>query len=156
MKFEALKKQQAELYLCLDGFDKAHAEMQEICSAVRGRMEREQSTNESRIAELQETIRNGSDTARRMAALEAERLNSAAYAPTDDEIELFTEAVNIARTNVSDLRAAIAHFSETCKAVQSDIESKRREAVQIDPDLKESWIDSIEADFRKLMEYRDE
>ena len=152
MKFEALNQQQAELSLTTAGFEKAHTEMKEILFAVRGRMDREKAANENRLAELQETIRSGSDTARRMAALEAERLDSAAYAPTDDEIELFTEAVNTARTTVADLRAAIAHFSESCKAAQADIESKRREAVRLDPALKESWIDSIEADFRKLME----
>lgn len=115
----------------------AKGEAAEILDAITARIQQEQAHNEERRAELQTATedKSRSQTVRKVAALELERLEGLTPTVTQEERALFAEKINEANAALSELRK----YEKQLTAARSDL--KRR----IDEDFKLSALSKFDA-----------
>lgn len=99
-------------------------EAAEILDAITARIQQEQAHNEERRAELQAATEdtNRSQTVRKVAVLELERLEGTTPTATQEERALFAEKINEANTALSELRKIESQLSAARSALKKQID----------------------------------
>lgn len=153
MKLTILERLHTEYSGCWTIFDVAHSEAKEIAAAAGARIKSERERNEARIADLQTQASDParSESVRRLARLEIEKLGAATYGPNEGEIEAFNEQISIAQTATSDAKK-IRDRSRELFSDAADELAQMRKAVLGDEreSLAPRWLDGCLKDFEQL------
>ncbi len=80
--------------------------VEELASAIRGRVARDRKANASRIADLEARMSDTSrsDTVRRVAEMELAKLKALTFTPTDEEIAMLEDEVKLHEQVYNDAR----------------------------------------------------
>ena len=151
--FEEFTSLCMDFSVCRTAFLDAHERAKAVMVAVKDRLEAERAQAAERIAALEQQQGDParSETVRRMAALELDRLKSLPVpSVTAEERAVFLEEYNGAVTALRDLGELRAKIREAIDAVNAEVKRLRGETLGQDMDLCGRWIERIQRDFDRL------
>ena len=150
--FETFSALCADFDTCRGALLVSHERAKDIFSAVRDRLKAERAQASARIAELeaQKQDPERSETARRMAVLELERLQGRIYVATEDEKTAFAEAIHDAETAAQDMRRLKVEIRQAISDLNATVKQLREETPGFDVDLSSTWTEGIKQKFDRL------
>lgn len=153
--FEEFTSLCADFSTCQAAYLDAHERAKDILDAVKNRLEAERAQTAERIVVLehQQGDPAHSETVRRMAALELNRLkNLPVPSVTAEERAVFLEEYNGAVIALRDLGELKEKIREAINAVTAEVKRLRGETLGYDTELCGRWIERIQRDFDRLDE----
>ena len=159
MKFEVFKnlEETATDYRAVFlAIQTANREGNDITSSVAARITAERRQAETRATELGATIRDAtrSETIRKMAALELERLNGQTYGPTDIEREAFDDAISELEQAAADAKTLQAKLTGLLKEARDELEEIRKTTIHNTGNNLEicaGWPTGLRRDFAAML-----
>lgn len=135
-------------------FDAAREETADMISATKARIQMERDLAGSRIAELEQTANNldRSDTVRRVAAAELEKLRKQRIAATQEEQEAVADLIKQQRIAHRDLIELQKTTRTALETLNDCIEEIRAAVLGYDTRHKEGFINGYEKEFATLCE----
>lgn len=153
MKLTIIERLYTEYLGCWTVYDAAYGEATQIAAAAGARIKSERERNEARIADLQTQASDParSESVRRLARLEIEKLGAATYGPNEGEVETFNEQISAANVAISDAST----IREQCRQLFSDAAdelAQMRKVILGDErkTLAPRWLDRCRNDFEQL------
>lgn len=127
--FESVVAAAEEVKACAAGLRYFTAEMEETSAVIRETIKKQKEEDAQRLADLKQVMESAtaSDTLKRMAAVESRRIAAASYAPTQEELILFSEAKERAETACRDFDAARANFREVYEKAATELAALKAE-----------------------------
>ena len=128
--FKKLEQLHADFTVTMAAYDAAHHETKDMISATSERLQMERDLAASRAAELEQTANDlgRSDTVRRVAAAELEKIRKQRIAATPEKQAAVAELIKQQQTAVSDfkrlqgeVRAAISAAKEQIEAIRAEV-----------------------------------
>lgn len=153
MKIEVLKQLHADYLDVQKIYNTAHGEAKAITAAVAARIKGERERNEARIADLQTQANDParSESVRRLARLEIEKLGAATYGPNEGEIGAFNEQINIAQTATSDAEKIRNRSRELFSDAADELARMRKDILGDErKTLAPRWLGGCLKDFEQL------
>ena len=131
MTFESLIQIHADHDIAWTAFRTAIDDCKDIAAAISTRISDEEQRNAERLEELQDIITDDdrSETTRRMARLEVERLKGQVVKPTAEEIALYESELRNAETALRDVRRLQTDFKDVYAAAESKLKEFRKNVV---------------------------
>ena len=152
-EFTRLKQLADDYAATMAAFDSARHDTDDLISATAARLQMERALTSSRIAELRKTAADTSrsETVRRVAAVELEKLKGQTIAATPEECAAVTELIEQQKAAVRDIKAirqaAKPAADEAVKQVQALRESIMGSEIET---LAPRWIEGQQKAFDKL------
>ena len=153
--FKKLEQLHADFTITKAAYDAARHETEDMISATSERLQMERDLAASRIAELEQTANDPdrSDTVRRVAAAELEKIRKQRIAATPEEQAAVAELIKQQQSAVSDFKRIQREIREAISAAKGQIEAIRAEVLgSWDVDMAPTNITSQEKAFAKLCE----
>lgn len=142
----------ADFDVCKGALLVSHERAKDVLGAITGRLEAERRQTAERIRALEKQAHDPgrSETMRRIAALELERLQGRAYAVTEDERTAFTEAIHDAETAAQDMRRLKVEIRQAISDLDATVKQLREDTLGFDVDLSSTWTEGIQKKFDRL------
>ena len=142
----------ADFDICKGALLVSHERARDILGAVRDRLEAERAQTAERITALEEQTHDSSrsETARRLALLELERLQARAYVVAEDEKAAFAEAIHDAETAAQDMRQLRGKIRQAIGDLNATVKQLREDTLGFDVDLSSTWTEGIKQKFDRL------
>lgn len=153
MKLTIIERLHTEYLACWTVYDAAHGEARQIAAAASARIKNERERNETRIANLQTQASDParSESVRRLARLEIEKLGAATYGPNEGEIEAFNEQISIALTAISDAEGIRDRSRELFSDAADELAQMRKVILGDERKiLAPRWLEGCLKDFERL------
>lgn len=153
--FKKLEQLHADFAITMAAYDAARHETKDMISATSERLQMERDLAASRIAELEQTANDPdrSDTVRRVAAAELEKIRKQQIAATPEEQEAVAELLKQQHTAFTDLKRLQDEARVAISAAKEQIESIRAEVLgSWSVSLAPNHIKGQEKEFAQLCE----
>ena len=153
--FKNLDQLHKDFTITLAAYDAARHETKDMISATSERLQMEKDIAASRAAELEQTANDPdrSDTVRRVAAVELEKIRKQRVAATPEEQTAVAELINQQLTAITDLKHLQGEVRATIRAAKEQIETIRAKVLgSWDVDMAPKFINDLEKEFARLCE----
>ena len=153
--FKKLEQLHADFTVTMAAYDAARHETKDMISATSERLQMERDLAASRVAELEQTANDleRSDTVRRVAAAELEKIRKQRIAATPEEQAAVVELIKQQQNAVSDLKRLQGEARAAISAAKEQIESIRAEVLgSWDVSLAPNHIQGQKKEFATLCE----
>lgn len=151
--FEKLAQIHDDHELSWNAFRTAIANCRDVSGEISRRISEAQQRNAAWVAELEEASEDPTrtETARRMSALEAERMKGQAFKPTADELELYRQELENAQTALKDVRQLRADFEAAHKAADGRLAELRKAVLGNGGWVAaDNWLASAQTTYERL------
>lgn len=130
----------------------SHERARDVLGAITGRLEAERRQTAERVKALEEQTHDPdrSETVRRMALLELERLQARTYEVVENEKAAFAEAIHDAKTATQDMRRLKVEIRQAISDIDATIRQLRADTLGFDVDLSSTWTEGIQQKFDRL------
>lgn len=153
-EFKKLEQLYKDFDITVAAFESARHETEDMISATSERLQMERNLAASRIIELEQTANDldRSDTVRRVAAAELEKIRKQRIAATPEEQAAVAELIEQQQTAFHDMQTIENATREAIRAVNSRVEEIRNAVLCFDIKIRQSWITGQQKKFAKLCE----
>ena len=153
-EFKKLLQLHEDFTITLAAFNAARHETKDMISATSERLQMEKDLAASRAAELEQTANDPdrSDTVRRVAAVELEKIRKQRVAATPEEQAAVKELILQQQAAIHDLYKIETATREAIRSVNIRVEEIRNDVLRFDIKLRETWIPGQEKEFARLCE----
>lgn len=128
------------------------SDLRQLINEIGLRIRTERENDIKKIDELTERLNNSnrSESLRRIDRAEIEKLRAKSYEPTEEESEVFANALDEYRATVNDLMTSRKKLLDLADEATSKIRDIRRGASQLDPTVIQRYAPGFQRDFEAL------
>lgn len=150
--FETFASLCSDFDTCRGALLVSHERAKDVLGAVKDRLEAERTQTAERITALEKQAHDPgrSETARRLALLELERLQGRIYEVTADEKTAFAEAIHDAETAAQDMRRLKVEIRQAISDLDATVKQLRKDTLGFDVDLSSTRTEGIKQKFDRL------